>query len=97
MTKEIPFDPTFLSLLRNKFNLVASVLILRHILCAVGLPKVVTLSTCDCLGERSLCACPYRYLIQWKIGRNIKILLHLTYSSNVELGFLEGLKAYFHN
>lgn len=45
MTKEIPCDPTFLCLLRNKFNPGASVLILIHMLCAVGLLKAATVST----------------------------------------------------
>lgn len=85
MTKEISFDPTFLCLLRNKLNLEASVLILIHILCAVGLLEETTVSTCMTAWEKG----PYRYLIQWQVGRNIKIPLHLTYSSNAESRFLK--------
>lgn len=46
MTKDIPFDPTFLCLLRNKSHLPTSVLILIHILSHVGLLYVATVNTC---------------------------------------------------
>lgn len=52
MTEEIPFDPTFLCSLRNKFNLVASVSVLIHMLCAVGLHEVGTVSTCMTAWEK---------------------------------------------
>lgn len=52
MTKGISFDLTFLCLLKNKFNLAASVLILMHILCAVGLFKVTTVSIYMAAGRK---------------------------------------------
>lgn len=96
MTMDIPFGPAFLFLLRNRFHLPTSVLILIHILSLVGLFYVATVSTCVTTWKKRTFV--FEYTVLWsgcRLEGILRISLHLIDSWNAELGILTDEKLIF--